>query len=147
MPLSRPLAAAGALLAALFGAPAANACTISVVSVNFGAYDPNVSTPDDSAGSVTLDCHKNQKSASVSITAGGSGSFAERRMTGGGSNLDYNLYTNASRTIVWGNGTSGTATVSVGAGSTTLPIYGRITARQNVRAGSYSDATVVTVTF
>ncbi|HEY0113985.1 MAG TPA: spore coat U domain-containing protein [Allosphingosinicella sp.] len=135
-----------AFAATAWTAPA-EACTIGAVGVNFGAYDPRSATAADGTGSVTLNCPKNTKTASVSISTGGSGSYAQRRMTSGSSVLNYNLHTNASRTTIWGNGSGGTATITVGDGSTTLPIYGRIPTRQNVRAGTYSDTTTITVTF
>jgi len=50
---------------------------------------------------------------------------------------------------VWGDGTSGTVTLSgVGTGITAnTTVYGRIPARQNVRVGHYVDNIVVTVNF
>ena len=75
-------------------------------------------------------------------------------MTGTGDTLIYNLYTSAAHTTIWGNGTSGTNTVS---GSVTIPsgslsasrtytVYGLIGAPQNVSPGAYSTATPITVT-
>ena len=48
--------------------------------------------------------------------------------------LAYNLYREASRSIIWGDGTGGSA-VGSGTGATHT-VYGRIPSRQNVYAGS-----------
>ena len=125
----------------------AQACTISATGVAFGAYDPRSATPKDSTGGVSLNCPSN-RSGVVSMTTGGATSYLPRRMTSGSNQLTYNLFTNSSRTTVWGDGSGGSATLSVAKGFVgTLTIYGRIPAGQNVRAGSYSDTVTVTVTF
>ena len=76
------------------------------------------------------------------------------RLSGGGWNLNYNLYTNSARTIVWGDGTGGSSaqtlsggTVSGGLRRFSRTVYGRIAAMQNVGAASYSDTIVMTVIF
>lgn len=56
--------------------------------------------------------------------------------------------TNTARTIIWGDGTSGTSIVTVNnVRNTTRTVYGRIPALQDVRAGSYSETLTVTVTY
>ena len=70
-------------------------------------------------------------------------------MSSGTNTLNYNLYTAASREFVWEDATTSRATVS-GSGtgtSTNHVVYGRIPARQNIRAGSYSDTVNLIVTF
>lgn len=128
-------------------------CTISVTSVAFGTYNTTGATPLDGTGSVRLDCRHNDNPV-VSIGTGSSGSYFPRRMANGTSQLQYNLYADAARTSIWGNGTGGTATVtppitqSVGLRRIReAPIYGRLPAGQNVRAGTYTDAMFVTVSF
>ena len=74
-------------------------------------------------------------------------------MLNGATPLSYNLYSDPTRLIVWGNGAVGAAvtltggTVSAGQRRFTRTIYGRISALQNVRAGPYGDTLVITVTF
>jgi spore coat protein U-like protein len=138
-----------AAAAAAFWAAPGQACTISASGVDFGAYDPRSTTADDGVGQVNLNCPTGTKTATVTISTGNSGSYTvPRRMTSGTNNLNYNLFTNSNRTTIWGNGSSGTGTMSVSSrGVFTLPIYGRIPAGQNVRAGTYSDTVTVTVTF
>ena len=77
------------------------------------------------------------------------GTHAQRVMNSGGHSLNYNLYTDANRAVVWGDATSGTVTVNgTGIGvNVNHAVYGRIPALQNVNAGSYSDIIIVELTF
>ena len=141
-------------LGALTVPAAGQACTVSATGVAFGTYDSITAAPDDGVGSVTLICHPNVHSAVVELGAGLSGSYAPRRMRNGANTLDYNLYTSVARNIVWGNGSGGTATVTltggtVNSGSRTFnrTIYGRIPAGQAVAMGTYRDTIVVTIVF
>lgn len=130
-------------------------CTISTAPVAFGAYDPigaNASTALDGTGTVTTTC---TIGSAVKITlgqganaAGGStDAVSLRRMTDGTNFLAYFLYSENTRTIVWGN-TVGTGKADTGTGlASALTVYGRVTANQNQPAGSYSDTVVATVTF
>jgi spore coat protein U-like protein len=68
----------------------------------------------------------------------------------GGNRLDYNLYLDAARTIVWGDGTNGTATYTatpIDGQVVSIPVYGRIPPRQNVAAGSYGATIRVQLLF
>jgi spore coat protein U-like protein len=138
-------------------------CTISTVGVAFGVYDPSLSTPDDSNGSVNVTCFytgpggADSTNYSVSLSTGSSGSFTPRRLTAGASLLNYNLFRDAGRSQIWGNGTAGTSIVTgnikvgPGAGNNTRtashPVYGRIPALQDADTGNYSDTILVTLTF
>jgi spore coat protein U-like protein len=67
----------------------------------------------------------------------------------GAERLLYNLYLDAARTIVWGDGTGGSQTgpmvTTRGAGGTTTAyVFGRIPAGQDVAAGVYGDTIRVT---
>lgn len=155
MPPARLLsiAALAATLALLAPTPA-RACTVSATGVAFGAYDPTSPAPDDGTGTVSLACPPSVSAPVVSLGSGLSGLIGSRQMTSGSSNLSYNLYTNAARTLIWGNGLGGSLTVTltggtVSSGTRTFSrtVYGRIPAGQNVAAGTYSDTIVVTVTF
>lgn len=73
---------------------------------------------------------------------------AARKMSSGASTLVYTLYSNSTRTTVWGN-TVGTDTVSgAGTGSVqTYTVYGRAPAQATPAAGAYADTVMVTVTY
>ena len=159
-----PAAAIAALL--LLGAePALGGATCSVAAsgVNFGAYDISLATPDDSTGDVTVTCTyvppggATGVNIQASLSPGVSGSYSPRQMAFGSARLNYNLFLDATRTSIWGNGLSGTGiatasfTVGPGVGNGTrsaqFPVYGRVPALQVVGMGAYSDTIVVTVTF
>jgi spore coat protein U-like protein len=140
---------AAALAALLLIAPAARAaCTVSATPVAFGAYSPFSGTPTDSTGTATVRCTP-AANVVVALSTGGSGTFSPRQMSSGPSRLGYQLYSNAARTTVWGNGTGGTVTVAArvtGAGRN-FTAFGRIPALQGVAPGAYVDTITVTVTF
>ena len=141
------------MLPALLFPSAAGAvtCTVSTVPVAFGTYNPTSTSPTDGVGTIHISCDKAPAVKPITISTGGSGTFANRVMKNGSWNLNYNLYTSVARTQIWGNGTGGTASVSYGGAGTgptyTITVYGRIPASQNVGAGSYSDSLLVTITF
>lgn len=80
--------------------------------------------------------------------------MSPRKMSNGGTQLSYQLYSNSGRTTIWGDGSAGTSTVTDGYLISVLvpvvrnySVYGRITAKQNVTAGSYLDAVTVLMTY
>jgi spore coat protein U-like protein len=132
------------------------ACSVSATTLAFGSYDPLSNTPTDSTATVTVDCIlvvAIAGSFDVALSTGSSGSFSQRKLSGGTSDtLNYNLYTNASRTTVWGDGSGGSSIMSptftaLLAVNRVLTVYGRIPARQNVASGPYNDTITVTVTY
>ena len=144
--------AAAVVLFALNSA-SAEACTVTTTAVAFGNYDPLSLANDDGTGTVALACHPSVQSPVVEIDAGSSGSIASRRMLNGATVLNYNLYTDVARTILWGDGVVGVTvtltggTVSGGQRRFSRSIHGRIPAGENVGVGNYSDTLIVTVTF
>ena len=144
-------------------AHAAADCSITAVSVNFGAYDPVVTAPDDSVGTVTVTCRHISGNAervnySVMLSNGMLGtSAATRKMSAGTGRLGYNVFTDPARSQVWGTGTGGTViaagamTVGPGVGNGTQTVthnvYGRIPQLQDAVPGTYSDTLIVTLTF
>ncbi|MEP7124646.1 MAG: spore coat U domain-containing protein [Byssovorax sp.] len=154
---SKLLSSLGAALAvtlAVTGARATTSCSFTtVVGVAFGTYDVFSTSPLDSTGSVTVLCTGVGPSDTIVIdmSRGNASSFGPRQMLRGGTALDYNLFLDAARTTVWGDGTSGTShygpTMPPSGVGLTVPIYGRIPARQNAAAGAYSDTLVVTIVF
>lgn len=151
---ARTLFAAGGLaLGSLFviAPPALGAnCTVSTTGVSFGTYNVFATSPLDSTGSVTYNCGGNA-SIIVTLSKGGAATYNPRRMLKGGEVLNYNLYLDASRTTIWGDGTGGTQIYSNPSvpnnASITVTIYGRIPAGQDVSAGSYSDTITATINF
>ncbi|MBI5066753.1 MAG: spore coat protein U domain-containing protein [Deltaproteobacteria bacterium] len=143
------LLAALTAAAALATGQAAGACTVrTATGVAFGTYDPigqNATLPRDAAGQLGYRCRLVRPL--VSLSAGGAGTFLPRRLRQGAQALGYNLFRDAGRTEIWGDGTPGTFTVLGQRGTRTLPIYGRIFPGQPAAAGSYADTVVATVNF
>lgn len=143
-------------LAGLFGASDAYALTCQIVRIDavfFGLYDPFYNGHTDSTGAVVFRCSDVQPTDSVvvEIDRGGSGTFSPRKMSGGSWDLVYNLYLDAARTVVWGDGTSGTGRYGPSLPpeneDVTVTIYGRAPSRQNLGAASYQDDLVVTLVY
>src|SRR5438270_508405 len=90
-------------------AHAAN-CTISATGVAFGIYQPIAATTADSTGTISVTCN-GSVTYIIALNSGlhAGGSFSNRRMKGGSSFLGYQLYQDAARTAVWGDGTGGSA--------------------------------------
>jgi spore coat protein U-like protein len=130
------------------GARAAPQCWMVTLPVAFGTYNPVSATPTDSVGTIYYFC-QGGASPVISVSAGSAGSFSPRGMVAMADVLAYNLYADAARTVVWGDGTSGSVTVPgvTSAGLVTTSIYGRIFALQSVSAGNYSDTLIVTINF
>jgi spore coat protein U-like protein len=137
-------------------------CTVSAVGVNFGVYDPFIATPDDSVGQITVTCTHVAGPAievryTVTLSTGGSGSYAPRRLRAGPALLGYNLWSDPALSSIWGNGSAGTVIITgllkVGPGvgnevrSNVHPIYGRIPALQDAAEGDYLDSIVATLTY
>lgn len=126
------------------------ACSVNPTPVAFGLYSPFNVAPTDTAGTLRVSCDTATVGYTVLLSAGSAGSYASRRLSGGGYTLSYNLYVDALRTVVWGDGSGGTTTVS---GAFALPgaidhtVYGRVSAGQNVGAGAYTDTIIVTLNF
>jgi len=141
------------LLAPLaFPEQAAAQCSISTTSVNFGSYDVFVPTARDSTGSLTYNCLL-PLSVQITLTKGSSATFSPRTLIKAAEPLQYNLYRDASRSLIWGNGTGGTsiysATVTIFQVATniTVTVYGRIPAQQDISAGTYNDTVTATINF
>lgn len=126
-------------------------CTISAGNLAFGNYDPLSATNTDGTSTVTVTC-SNGAAYNVLLDGGISGNVAARTMDDdatGTQTLNYQLYSNAGRTTVWGE-TIGTDTVTgTGSGSAqNLTVYGRIPNGQTTPPiGAYTDTITATVDF
>jgi spore coat protein U-like protein len=126
-------------------------CTVSTTALAFGSVDAISGANVDSTGALSITCTNGTAwSASAGVGAGSGASYTNRRMTSGANLLNYNIYTTAARTTVWGNGTGGTGVIA-GTGSgvaLAVTVYGRVPLGQtSVRAGAYADTVAVTVTY
>jgi spore coat protein U-like protein len=134
------------VLAAVTPAAAASVCDASVTMVEFGRVDYREG--GDITGQLTVTC--DGPTAFEVSASEGYGSYGSRTMIGPGETvLRYNLYVDAARRRVWGDGESGgTARIrgeSDGRKAVTYTIYGRVPDGQSVRTGRYYDSVKVSV--
>lgn len=126
-------------------------CQVSTSGVTFGIYDPLVLSPTVALGSINVGCSPLPLVVTISLSGGGSGNPASRRMIAGTTLLPYNLYQDAIYSNVYGDGSSGSSTGVLLSGVlpvlTSSVVYGRMPAGANVGAGSYTDSITVTITF
>lgn len=138
------------LLAAPLSAHAA--CSLTSTSVVFGNYDIFSPTPLDTLGQIIFRCGSNDHNVSISIDKGGAPTFNPRRLLNGSNVLNYNLYLDAARTVIWGDATSGTQNFFIqnpqpNNQDISIPVYGRIPAGQGVSVGNYGNMLTVTINF
>ena len=139
----------------VFALPAAAFnCSVNATGLNFGSYDVFSTTPRDATATITVTCKAPPQNPNtpipviISLSPGTSGSFAQRQLQRGPDRLAYNLFTTPSFSTVWGDGSDSSQTQTNTITSITpwnATLYGRIPARQNISAGSYSDLITVTI--
>jgi len=130
-------------------------CSVSLTSIAFGSYNPQSPSPTDTVGTLSVSCSSPDpanSTMSIALSPGASGNSNTRMMQSGVHPLYYNLYTNAARTTVWGDGSGGGETVAASfptssRASVKISIYGRIPAQQNGWVGVYHDSVTVTVSY
>lgn len=119
--------------------------------VDFGTYFA-LSGDVDRQGDLNFTCLPTGLELLVSytlqISAGISANQLDRRMYRGASSLRYNLFKDAARTQVFGDGNSGTGTVASSCATLcTVPVYGRLYGAQSGTAGGYTDAITISINF
>jgi spore coat protein U-like protein len=122
----------------------------SVTGASFGTYNVfSALSNTNGVGSLNVNCNGGGASSFVvTLSTGQSNSYAVRVMKNGGNSLNYNLYTSAARTVIWGDGSGGSSVMTASRnGTTALSIMGEIPAEQNVSVGSYTDSIITTVNF
>lgn len=121
---------------------AAQTCTLTVTTLNFGTY---TGATLDGTATGTITC---AGSWDIPMYTGNGVGATEttRYMTSlGGAELSYKLFTNATRTTNWGDTTGNEDT---GTGNATVTVYGQIAANQTVVPGTYTDTmTTATTSF
>jgi spore coat protein U-like protein len=131
----------------------ASNCIIAAQALSFGSYDASVAKSGTSE--LTVRC-SNGTPYTVKLSAGATGTFAQRLLTSGSNSLEYNLYTTPAFSSVWGDGSPNTATMGgTGAGlaigsALKHTVYGELPNtdnNQNAPAGNYSDTVTVTVEY
>jgi len=116
-------------------------CSISsVTNLDFSTYDPTSAVnDDDGVGDVAFTCTKGT-AYDVYITG-------SRTMTDGTDTLNFQMYQESGRTTLWPSGAPGVTGTAADNTVITRNIYGRITASQDVGAGTYNGTVTVTVEY
>lgn len=127
-------------------------CSVSAEPLDFGSRGL-LDQPVDATSSLQVRCNAGT-AYSVRLGSGSApgATFANRRMQrvdAPAAAIGYQLYRDAGRTLVWGDGSAGTVTAGgVGTGGeSTHPVYARLPAQPSQPPGSYRDTVVVTVTY
>jgi spore coat protein U-like protein len=150
------------LCLAATNAIATASCAVSTPGLSFGSYDVYAAGATNGNATLTVRCDLNPPPGSadinytISLATGSGNSFVQRQMKSGANTFGYNLYTTNAYSVVWGDGTGSSATVSGSmrlkntnpSQSNTHTVYGRIPALQDVAvATDYQDNVTVTVTY
>lgn len=130
-----------------------SSCTVSLTPINFGSVDPMSDALATSTVTVTCTITGNGSAISLPIAlTTGSGSYATRTLKSNTNTLNYNIYTDSARSIVWGNGNGGTSTSTVSvsfsaSGSQNATLYGKILSQPKTIPGTYTDTVTASVTY
>lgn len=157
----RALWLCGLLAAVAAPARAAPVCGVSATPLVFGSYDPLSSSAVLVSATVTVSCLTALGPLAaipytVSLGPSQTSGTMLRSMAGPlGARLQYNLYTSAARSVVWGDGSGGSQTLPGSVTPTSLgvavvqpyTVHGSVPALQTVRVGAYGDGILVTVDY
>jgi spore coat protein U-like protein len=122
-------------------------CTIAANPLNYGT----VTSITGSLASTNLSANCSLNAPYAIALDGGSISNdvnARRMRLGAGPNtIDYQLYRDSARLLIWGN-TTGLTLAGTGSGSAqSIPVYGSVPAQGIKPTGVYNDTITVTITF
>lgn len=137
----------------LSGCAHAKTCDVSSNGLAFGVYSPTSTANRDAIGSILINCNGSIRAElRLSVGNGAAASYAGgRKMTrsGGTGTLNYNLYANAHRTQVFGDGTDTSVTRQIESNkSFSQPVFGRIPGAQRATlSGSYFDTVIITIQY
>jgi spore coat protein U-like protein len=133
-------------------AKVASNCLVTAAPLAFADYD--ASNTVDGSANLSVRCSTGTP-YTVKLGGGVHGDVTQRLLSDGTNELEYNLFTSAARTTVWGEtvGTNTVAGTGQGMSSTkanTHTVYGTIAnsdANQDAPTGVYTDTVAVTVEY
>lgn len=150
IPGALPSFAATANTSFLVTAQVLSSCLVTATTLNFGTYSSVAADP--ATNTITATCTPTTDYTIAFDAGGGAGAtVTSRSMTGvaHAQSLDYGIFTEVAHTNTWGDGTSGTVTVS-GTGNglaQNITAYGLIPGAQSVDPDTYNDTINVTLTY
>jgi spore coat protein U-like protein len=124
-------------------------CVINSAStLNFGSQGVLVANVDNTSTLQVQCTNTTPYNIGLDVGTATGATVAARKMTSGSNTINYALYTDSARSLLWGN-TVGTDTVAaVGSGiAQSYTVYGRVPAQPTPAAGTYADTITVTVTY
>ena len=131
---------------------AINNCKLNFTPIDFGLYYPMQAGHLDVTATLDIQCTGTPGNFTVGASPGSSNSFTLRTMTSGTEQLNYNLFIDAARSIVWGDINTPNVIVANSSGGNSpnrppINIFGREFSLQDPAPGLYSDVVTVTVQF
>jgi spore coat protein U-like protein len=125
-------------------------CSVAATDIIYGTAG-GLAAQLDNSGNLQVACTLNTP-YTIALDGGTTtGNIAARKLSLNGAGagiISYQLYRDAARTLVWGNGTTGTTQAGTGTGATQLvPVYARIPAQTTPAPGTYEDTVTVTLTY
>lgn len=111
-----------------------------------GVIDANV----EQTSTIGVQCTSGQTyNVGLSAGAGSGATYAVRKMTGpAAATVNYTLYRDAARTLVWGETINTDTVAGTGNGNVqNLTVYGRVPSQATPAAGVYTDTVAITVTY
>nr|CUV22716.1 Sigma-fimbriae tip adhesin [Ralstonia solanacearum]CUV34395.1 Sigma-fimbriae tip adhesin [Ralstonia solanacearum]CUV39681.1 Sigma-fimbriae tip adhesin [Ralstonia solanacearum]CUV60066.1 Sigma-fimbriae tip adhesin [Ralstonia solanacearum] len=154
-PWRRPVACVLVLLAQMPPGASAQSCSVASASLNFGSISPVQAGNTDTSTTLTVSCSGFLLQGTVAraclnlgVGSGDTG-ISPRVLSAGANQLQYNLYADSARSVVWGGRTTpATPAIQVdvslgllGFGSATVTVYGRVPGGQTtVPAGAYTQS-------
>jgi len=132
-------------------ATVADSCTVAATNLAFGLYDPSSGSALNGISTITAICTQGT-TYDIGLNVGDNNANTTsltRAMTDGSNYLDYELYSDVSRSNVWGDTGGGNTVSNINAtgGPNAEIVYGEIPAAQYVPAGAYVDNITVTLTY
>jgi spore coat protein U-like protein len=125
-----------------------SSCTVSATALAFGSTGV-IAAPINNTSTVTVTCtNSTPYNVGLDVGTGTGATTATRKMTSGANTVNYTLYQDSGRSILWGT-TIGTNTVTgTGNGAAqAITVYGQVPAQSTPAPGGYSDTITTTVTY
>jgi len=144
-----PAPATASSAAHLPARPLTGSCRATITGFSFGIFSPLTQTGRLAQSFVTFNCPSTV--AEIDLSSGTSGEFESRSMTSnrdGQAAIAYNIYLDAARTVVFGDGAAGSSAYVPGSGVSqgSFPIYAEIAPGQShVVASGYSDTLSISI--
>jgi spore coat protein U-like protein len=123
-------------------------CAVTAQDLNFGVYNAQGGSPLLATTAVMATCSPGT-SYNIGLNEGSTGgTITQRRMASGTNTLNYQLYSDTSRSTIWGNTTGSDTVTGVGTGlAVGHVVHGSVPAAQAVPAGAYGDTITVRISY